>query len=92
MREPKLTDLTVDEKSTGQIRVKMAKARKIKITINVDQDSLALLRAKSAQTGIPYQRLLNQLLRRSLQEDKETESRLDRLEREMKRLKRRSVA
>jgi hypothetical protein len=66
----------------------MAKARKTKITINIDQDSLALLRTMSAKTGVPYQRLLNQILKRSLQGEKETESRLDRLEREVKKLKR----
>ena len=39
---------------------------KIKITINIDQDILGILREEAANTGIPYQRLINQLLRKAL--------------------------
>ena len=93
MKEPRLSDLKVDTKGTRQIRNLVARARKIKITINVDQDSLAILRDRSARTGVPYQRLLNQVLRNALdKKDDDMESRLERLERELNRLKRRLVA
>ncbi len=92
MKEPRLADLEVDEKRTRQIRKKMAGARSVKITINVDTETLHILRAKSAETGIPYQRLLNRLLKSALQTDSETASRLDRLEREIDLLKRKIVA
>ena len=92
MREPKPSDVKIDEKGTRLIRRKMAGSRPIKITINIDGDSLAVLRAKSAETGIPYQRLLNRLLKAALHKDKDSDSRLDRLEQEVKRLKRRIVA
>ena len=62
------------------------------ITINIDKDSLGALRAKAARTGIPYQRLLNQLLKVALHDDRDTESRLDRLEREFSRPKKRLAA
>jgi predicted DNA binding CopG/RHH family protein len=87
MKEPRLKDLVIDDKGTRQIRRKMAIARSVKITINIDKDSLDILRAKAAETGVPYQRLLNQILNRALQNDTHTESRLDRLEREITRLK-----
>ena len=87
MKEPRLKDLVIDDKGTQQIRRKMTAARSVKITINIDKDSLDFLRAKAAETGIPYQRLLNQFLNRALQNDAQTESRLDRLETEITRLK-----
>lgn len=92
IREPNLGELEVDPKGTRQIRQKMAGNRPVKITINIDADALAILRAKSAKTGVPYQRLLNQVLKRALQGEIETETRLDRLEKELNRLKRHLVA
>ena len=87
MKEPRLKDLVIDDKGTRQIRRKMAISRSVKITINIDKGSLDILRAKAAETGVPYQRLLNQILNRALQNDTQTESRLDRLEKEITRLK-----
>ena len=87
MKEPKLNDLVIDDKGTQQIRRRMTAARSVKITINIDKNSLDILRAKAAETGMPYQRLLNQFLNRALQTDAQTESRLDRLEKEITRLK-----
>jgi predicted DNA binding CopG/RHH family protein len=87
MKEPRLNDLVIDDKGTQQIRRKMTAAQSVKITINIDKDSLEILRAKAAATGVPYQRLLNQFLNRALQNDARTESRLDRLEKEITRLK-----
>ena len=92
MKAPKLNELAIDDKGTQQIRRKMAASRSIKITINIDKDNLEILRAKAAKTGVPYQRLLNQFLKSALQNDAQTESRLDRLEKEIARLKKRIVA
>jgi hypothetical protein len=65
----------------------MARARAVKISVNIDRGNWDFLRAKAAKTGIPYQRLLNQFLKTALQTEAETESRLDRLEREVTKLK-----
>jgi hypothetical protein len=92
MKEPKLNELVIDGKGTRRIRRKMAAARSVKITINIDKRSLDILREKAAQSGVPYQRLLNQCLNRALQDDVDSESRLDRLEKEVARLKRKIVA
>ena len=92
MKEPKLSELEIDKKGTQQIRRSMAKTKAVKITINIDKENLDILRDKAAKTGVPYQRLLNRLLAKALQNDKETESRLARLEREVTKLKKKIVA
>jgi uncharacterized protein (DUF4415 family) len=78
MKEPKPHALSADAGGSG----------KIKITINIDQDILGILRTEAANTGIPYQRLVNQLLRKALQQNSTLESRLERLERRVNKLKR----
>lgn len=92
MKEPKTADLEFDAKGTRQVRRIAARKQAVKITINIDSEALAILRAQSAKTGIPYQRLLNQVLMRALRKDAQTEGRLDRLEKELNRLKRTLVA
>jgi len=64
---------------------------KIKITINLDQDLLGVLRTEAARTGVPYQRLINQMLRKAVQQERSMESRLDRLEKRVNKLKRKLV-
>ena len=71
---------------------KAAKSTKVKITINIDEESLVRLRRNSAETGVPYQRLLNQVLREALKNEENTSSRLARLEKELQRLKRKVAA
>jgi predicted DNA binding CopG/RHH family protein len=92
MKEPKLNELEIDYKGTQQIRRKMLAAKSVKITINIDKGNLDILRAKAAKTGVPYQRLLNQFLNNALRSDAQTETRLDRLEKEVTRLKKKIVA
>ena len=87
MRQPKLNNLVIDTKETKIFRKLANKPSKIKITINIDEDSLRRLKSESNKTGIPYQRLINQLLKESLKEKENTFSRLDKLERELLRLK-----
>ncbi len=57
MKQPSLSDLRVDRAGTRKVRT-AAKKGVVKITINIDWDSLALLRTMAAETGVPYQRLL----------------------------------
>jgi hypothetical protein len=52
MKEPKLSELEIDPKGTEQIHRKMAAARSIKITINIDKTNLDILRTKAAKTGL----------------------------------------
>ena len=92
MKQPKRSDLVLDEEATKRIRSKMTKEGKVKITINIDKDSLVILRERAGETGIPYQRLLNRILKETLQKKQSTESRLEHLERELAKLKSRLVA
>lgn len=91
MKQPKLSDLRIDRASTRRIRA-AAKKGFVKITINIDRDSLALLRAMADETGVPYQRFLNILLKESLKGRETIQSRVGRLEHELKKVKRRLAA
>lgn len=90
MKQPKIKDLKIDLKGTQTLRTRMAKAKKIKITINIDEDLLTALKLRSDDSGIPYQVLLNKLLRSSIEKSipNKAQSRLDRLEKEVAKLKR----
>ena len=69
MKQPNLSDLKIDMQGTNRIRSKMAKAKKIKITINLDEDLLVLVKEQADESGTPYQSLINRLIRRALIED-----------------------
>ncbi len=92
MKQAKLNELVIDRRGTKEIRSKMKRSKKIKITINIDEDSLVLLRKMSSETSAPYQKLLNQILKDGLSKRSEAESRLDRIEKELKRIKREIAA
>jgi uncharacterized DUF497 family protein len=92
MKQPNLNDLVIDRIGTRTTRKRLKKARTIKITIHINQDTLVLLRKKSWQSRVPYQPLLNQVLIAGLRQKTQAESRLDRIEKELKRLKRRIAA
>lgn len=87
MKEPKLSDLKYNKKATDSIRKKMAQTDKVKITINFDADILEEVKNMANEMGSPYQTLLNKLLRESIQQKLGEESRLDRLEKEVRDLK-----
>ncbi|MEO5970794.1 MAG: BrnA antitoxin family protein [Bdellovibrionia bacterium] len=92
MKQPKLSDLVIDRKGTKRMRAEAINAKKIKITINIDQDSLEALRGMAGKTGASYQKLLNQILKEGLKTKEEAESRLDRLEKELEKLKKKLAA
>lgn len=92
MKQPKTSSLKIDVTETKKIREQMAKKKSIKITINIDVATLEKLRQISEETGVPYQRLLNKLLQESLNKSDDTISRLDKLENEVKKLKRKLAA
>ncbi len=88
MKQPKISNLMLDKTGTKALRNKMAATKKIKITINIDEDVLGLVRELAEKTGVPYQKLLNRTLREHLASKATEESRLDALEREVNALKR----
>jgi len=92
MKPPKLSSLRIDKVGTAELRAEMAKKKSIKITINIDADSLLTLKGIARDTGIPYQRLLNRLLKQGLKTRDTIETRLNRLEQELKKMKREFAA
>jgi predicted DNA binding CopG/RHH family protein len=87
-----MSDLKLNPERTSEIRKLAANSKKIKITINIDQESVEILRKMSSKTGVPYQKLLNQILREGLGKKNKNESRLDRLEREIAIIKKKLAA
>lgn len=59
----------------------MAKAKKIKITVNVDEHLLLEVKNMAEETGTPYQSPLNRALRDGIISKTKESSRLNRLER-----------
>jgi len=53
---------------------------------------LEAVKKEASASGVPYQRLLNKLLKESLASKRATESRIDRLERELREVKKRLAA
>jgi hypothetical protein len=87
MRQPKLSDLVIDRRGIKRTHSEATATRGIKVTINIDLATLNTLREMTGTTGVPYQKLLNQILREGLRKHEEVESRLDRIQRELARLK-----
>ena len=92
MKRTRSESLKIDWKGTKRIRASMARQKFVKITINVDAESLAALKMESEKTGVPYQRLLNSLLKENLSERRKTEGRLERLEKELALVKKKLAA
>jgi len=92
MKQPKLNNLKLDKAETKKIRQQASHSKKIKITINFDKDVLDGVKELSDSSGVPYQTLLNKILKEALLEKKSEMSRLDKLELEIKKLKKKFAA
>ena len=92
MKQPKINDLVIDRAGTKAVLAQLKRAKTIKITINIDHDSLALLQKGSRGSRVSYQQLVNQVLIAGIGKKPQADSRLDRIERELKKLKRRIAA
>lgn len=92
MRRPNLTKVRIDRIETKRIRSAMSRQKSIKITINIDAETLAKFRAMAEESGVPYQRLINRTLSESLLAEAVAQSRLDRVEKELKALKKKIAA
>ncbi|MDD1444116.1 hypothetical protein MEO93_28010 [Dolichospermum sp. ST_sed3] len=69
-----------------------AKTSKVKITINIDLENIEALKALALKSGASYQKLLNQILADGLSKKSVSESRLDRIEKELARLRKKLAA
>lgn len=75
-----------------KIRTALSKKNRVTITVNLDTESLKALQTLSKESRIPYQRLLNTVLTSNLTQQESIQSRLDRLEQELRKIKRRVAA
>lgn len=92
MRKPKLKNLEIDVAETKRIRSAMASQKSVKITINIDAATLSRFKAMADKSGVPYQRLINKTLGESLVAEAIAQSRLERIEKELKALKKKIAA
>jgi predicted DNA binding CopG/RHH family protein len=92
MKQPKISDLRIDRKGTSTLRELVAKSKKVKITINIDEALIFEIRRMAEKNGSPYQTFLNKMLKDALSAKSDEESRLDRIERELKILKKKLAA
>jgi len=89
-KQPKLSDLVIDHAGTRNIRSQLKKTKKIKITIHIDAVGSDFKRKMGGQMTLSYQHILTQLLKDDA--NKNAASRLDRIEKELKKLKRQIAA
>ena len=92
MKQPNLNDLVIDQAGTSRLRAQLKKTKNIRITINIDEQSLTRLRKAFRRSDLPYLRLLDQALQERSVEKGATKTRLDRIERELRKLKRQIAA
>jgi hypothetical protein len=90
MKQPKINAIEIDLAGTKDLRAKLRKTKNIKLTIKIDSgsfDSLSKFRGKKLPS---YYQIIGQLLKTKL--DDTAVSRLNRVERELKKLKRQIAA
>ena len=92
MKQPKLNNLTIDKPGTKKIRDLALKSKKIKITINIDQKSLETLKNMAHTSGASYQKILNEILKIGLEKQNDAETRLQKIEMEIAKLKKKMAA
>jgi hypothetical protein len=74
------------------MRAALSNKSRVTITVNLDADSLRALQTLPNKSGIPYQRLLNRALTIGITQQASIQTRLDRLERELRKIKRHIAA
>lgn len=92
MKQPKLSELVLNVTGTKKIRDLAAKSQKIKITINIDKDSLDSLKEMAQKSGGSYQKILNEIVKSGLENRHDSESRLQKLEKEVAKIKKKIAA
>ncbi len=92
MKQPKLSELNLNVTGTKKIRELALKSKKIKITINIDKDSLDSLKEMAFKTGGSYQKILNEIVKNGLVKHNDSENRLLKLEKEVAKIKKKLTA
>jgi predicted DNA binding CopG/RHH family protein len=92
MKKPKLSEVVLDQQKTNKIRSRAKDGSGVKITINIDGAVLKRVKAIADKSGVPYQRLINRLLSDSLDRKSNESERLEKIEAEIREIKKKLVA
>lgn len=92
MKQPHLRHLKVDREGIEIIRTALRKQGQVTITVHLDAAALRVRKTDSKKAGIPYHRLLKTLLTTTVSEQESIQSRLARLEQELRKIKRHIAA
>lgn len=92
MKQPNLRHLKIDQEGTELIRRAIRKKGRVTITVNLGAADLRARKTHAKNGGIPYQRLLNRLLTTTVFQQESIQSRLARLEQELRKIKRQVAA
>jgi len=92
MKLPKMSNMKIDKKGTAQMREAFSKNKKVRVTINFDADILESVRKMAEEMGSPYQTLLNKIVRDAVIKKSKEESRIDHIEEEIHKLKKKLAA
>lgn len=92
MKQPKLSNLTIDHEGTRKLRAQMKRSRSVKITINIIEEQHAREQKGSGRPTIPYHQILSQVIKEASFKKADAQSRLDRIEKELAKLKRQIAA
>ena len=92
MKQPKLSELALKIEGTKKIRDMASKSQKVKITINIDKNSLDSLKEIALKSGGSYQKILNEIVKNGIDKHNDSESRLQKLEKEVAKIKKKLTA
>jgi predicted DNA binding CopG/RHH family protein len=92
MKPPSLRQLKIDRTGTKNIRTALWKKRQVTITVHLNPADLRAAKSHSKKAEIPYQRLFSTLLATSARQQESMQARLNRLEQELRKIKRRIAA
>ena len=92
MKQPKLSELALNIEGTKKIRDMASKSQKVKITINIDKNSLDSLKEIALKSGGSYQKILNEIVKNGIDKHNDSESRLQKLEKEVAKIKKKLTA
>ena len=91
MKQPNLRHLKIDRAGTDTIRKALRKSH-VTITIKLNAEDMRTLKTRSTKAGIPYQRLLSTLITTTVSQQESMQSRIDRLEQELRKINRHVAA
>lgn len=92
MKKINFKKLAYNQEMTDKIRQRARNTKKVKITFNLDADTLKSLKILAELNGGSYQKLMNKILTDAISNKSKQEDRLDYLEKEFEKIKKKLSA